>query len=268
MTDGEDYRKLHAGQLTREYEANKYSAGVVLDILSEYLPDMKTMLDVGCGMGAWMDAATQRGITPTGIEGEWAKEEGVSHHEFDLSQPFNLNRKFDLVTCIEVAEHIPPDCADTLIDSLCRHGDVIVFSAAIPFQGGVNHVNERFLGYWREKFLKRGYLFCDIFRSSLWEKNDILWWLRQNCVAFVHYPLYRTNTRLRTCWGDPPTDIIHPGVYLQRCREVEQLQKQVEIYQEAFETLKAQYGIRVEFVNEKKGEENDDTSAEREGTGG
>lgn len=60
----------------------------------------------------------------------------------DVGAPIELHRRFDLVLCLEVAEHLPASAADTLVRSLTGLGNVIAFSAAIPFQGGANHVNE------------------------------------------------------------------------------------------------------------------------------
>ena len=59
-----------------------------------------------------------------------------------------MNRKFDLVLSLEVAEHLPSECAEAFVESLVNLGPVILFSAAIPYQGGENHVNEQWPEYW------------------------------------------------------------------------------------------------------------------------
>jgi hypothetical protein len=50
----------------------------------------------------------------------------------DLRQPLPADRKFDLAISGEVAEHLPA----TLVGTLTSVSDVVLFSAAIPGQGG------------------------------------------------------------------------------------------------------------------------------------
>jgi hypothetical protein len=54
----------------------------------------------------------------------------------------SLPKTFDLTLCLEVGEHLPQNAANILIESLCALSEVIVFSAAIPGQGGQRHINE------------------------------------------------------------------------------------------------------------------------------
>ena len=70
--------------------------------------------------------------------------------------PLRIGRRFDLVNCLEVAEHLDASRADSFVDDLCALGDVVVFSAAIPGQGGTHHVNEQFQSYWQERFRRNG----------------------------------------------------------------------------------------------------------------
>jgi len=44
--------------------------------------------------------------------------------------------------------------ADTFVNTLCRHADTILFSAAHVGQGGDGHINEQPIDYWIEKFKK------------------------------------------------------------------------------------------------------------------
>ncbi len=71
-------------------------------------------------------------------------------------KPFNGYR-YSLALCLEVAEHLKPEYAETIIDTLCACSDTIVFSAATPGQGGEHHHNERPTSYWLELFAARGY---------------------------------------------------------------------------------------------------------------
>jgi hypothetical protein len=103
----------------------------------------------------------------------------------DLGLPFDLGRRFDVVECLEVAEHLPEASATTLVDSLVRHGEVIVFSAAPPGQGGHDHVNERSYDYWRALFGQRGYLAADYLRPRILADASIDPWYRYNTLLYV-----------------------------------------------------------------------------------
>jgi 2-polyprenyl-3-methyl-5-hydroxy-6-metoxy-1,4-benzoquinol methylase len=65
-----------------------------------------------------------------------------------LIQPLDLEKEFDLVVSLEVAEHLPASAADQFVNTLVKHGKKILFSAAIPGQGGQDHLNEQWPDYW------------------------------------------------------------------------------------------------------------------------
>jgi SAM-dependent methyltransferase len=148
------------------------------------------VLDVGCGVGGWVATWLGSGADAIGVDGDYVPRDQlcipddrfISH---DLSTPLDLGRRFDLVTCLEVAEHLPPEAAATIVDSLCRHADVIVFSAAIPGQGGTGHINERWPSFWAELFATHGYRPHDLLRSRLWWDTRCEWWYRQNVLVFA-----------------------------------------------------------------------------------
>ncbi len=101
-----------------------------------------SVLDVGCGRGAWLNEWKRAGVPSIhGIDGAYVNNTRIliDRSEFDavdLSQPFDLGRRFDLVTSLEVAEHLPPATSKNFVASLVRHGDLILFSAAPLGQGG------------------------------------------------------------------------------------------------------------------------------------
>jgi SAM-dependent methyltransferase len=150
-----------------------------------------SVLDVGCGQGAWLAVWHGNGVQDlSGVDGSYvdhgrllfAPERFYAH---DLRQPFDLGRRFSLVQCLEVAEHLPASSAVPLIDSLIRHGEVIVFSAAPPGQGGHEHVNERSYDYWRALFHDRGYLALDYLRPHILSDPRIDRWYRYNTLLYV-----------------------------------------------------------------------------------
>src|SRR5205814_1764959 len=74
----------------------------------------------------------------------------------------------------------------TFVDNLTRHGSLIVFSAAIPGQGGEHHVNEQPWEYWRVKFADRGYEVFDFLRPRMREDRSIYHCYRFNSFIFAH----------------------------------------------------------------------------------
>lgn len=117
----------------------------------------KSVLDLGCNIGAWMHSFESNGVSDVfGVDGDNMEVNKFKAH--DLTKPLNLKRKFDMVLCLEVAEHIDEQYSETLIDSAIRHSDLIIWSAATKGQGGYNHVNEQPIEYWIDKFKAKGYI--------------------------------------------------------------------------------------------------------------
>jgi SAM-dependent methyltransferase len=157
---------------------------VVPLIMGLLKPD--SVLDVGCGIGTWLKAFEENGVLDyMGVDGSHVTASSlvIAKSKFeanDLRTAWSLDRKFDLVLSLEVAEHLPTDCADQFVKTLVNHGNTILFSAAIPGQGGQNHLNEQWPSYWQSKFENHGFYFHDVVRPLIWENKNIHWWYKQN----------------------------------------------------------------------------------------
>ena len=170
---------------------SRRSAKAVAAIL---MPEMKigSLLDIGAGHGAWGAEWLAAGVkTVLAVDGDYVKPEQLAvpsknFRAHDLSTPLDLERKFDLVQTLEVAEHLPAEKADLFVDNLTRHGDVILFSAAVPHQGGEHHVNEQPPEYWRKKFAGRGYSAFDFVRPRLAGQGDVMPWYRFNSYIYAN----------------------------------------------------------------------------------
>ena len=195
------YKVLHA-QLSQQESQNRESARKILGLVFEYTRP-QSVLDVGCGLGTWMSVARELGVADfRGIEGRWLDASQLQVERelvttLDLEQPFSLHRKFDLAICLEVAEHVSASAAEPLVESLAGHSDLVLFSAAIPHQGGHHHVNEQFPDYWKLRFAKHGLQPLDFIRPLVWNDAKVLWWLRQNTLLFAHERVLASNDRLR-----------------------------------------------------------------------
>ena len=146
-----------------------------------------TMLDVGGGKGVWGKVWEEHGVFATVLDGDYVTEPLVEDFRpQDLSQPFDLGQRFDLVQTLEVAEHLPETSARDFVASIARHGDIVLFSAAVPGQGGEHHVNEQPLEYWRKLFAEAGYACFDALRPHLRDNKDVMPWYRYNILLFAN----------------------------------------------------------------------------------
>jgi SAM-dependent methyltransferase len=153
---------------------------------------VSSVLDVGCGRGIWLSQWLLHGASNvTGVDGPYIDAEmlRIPQSSFlarDVSQPFSLGRRFDLVQSLETAEHLPEASAETFIDNLIGHGSLILFSAAIPGQGGEHHINEQPWEYWRAKFAARGFELYDFLRPRICDDATIYFCYRFNSFIFAH----------------------------------------------------------------------------------
>ncbi len=167
----------------------KRSARRVVPLLCSTLP-IRNVVDFGCGEGAWLSVWREAGAAVLGIDGPYVARNRlqISASEFlaaDLAAPIDLGRRFDLVQSLEVAEHLPAAKAEQFIDTLAAHGSRILFSAAVPGQGGEHHVNEQPLDYWRALFHDRGYAAFDYLRPLLCDDRTVQRWYRYNIMLYV-----------------------------------------------------------------------------------
>ena len=180
---GDFYAYIDAG--------SRRSARAVAGLL---LPEfaIASLLDVGAGHGAWAAEWLAAGVSEVlAVDGDYVRADQLAvpaknFRAHDLATPLDLGRRFDLVQTLEVAEHLPHNQADLLVDNLVRHGDVILFSAAVPHQGGEHHVNEQPPEYWRKKFLARGYQVFDFVRPRLAGRSEVMPWYRFNSYIYAN----------------------------------------------------------------------------------
>ena len=182
----------------RNYDENFYSTmefgslasaeEIVPLLISRYSPN--SVVDVGCGTGPFAFEFLKHGITDViGYEGDWMQNlPTVLPKDLyiyrDITSPFMPSRKYDLCLCLEVAEHLDQEHAQTLIEMLTGLSNVIVFSAAIPLQGGNHHVNEQWPVYWSNFFAEKGYYLDWDPRLSIWENSKIEPCYRQNLLVY------------------------------------------------------------------------------------
>ncbi len=176
----------------------------------------QSVVDVGCGNGTFLSVFLENGIKDIlGLDGGWVNRselyiDGAFFLEKDLEKDLSINRKFDMVLCLEVAEHLSGDVADNFINNLTNLGDIIIFSAAIINQGGQNHINEQPFDYWIEKFSKRDFVFYDIFRRRFWNNTKVNWWYKQNMFLVAHNSVDVSKYQINADKSEPILEYVHP----------------------------------------------------------
>jgi hypothetical protein len=157
----------------------------------------RSVVDVGCGTGAWLSEFRNQGVPQIlGLDGEYVNREellipAASFRSVDLTfQLPDLGRRFDLAVSLEVAEHLPSSHAEEFVSDICSLSPFVLFSAAVPWQGGTGHVNEQWQPYWRRLFAGRGYIALDPVRPAVWKDRRVEWWYRRNIFLYV------TNNRI------------------------------------------------------------------------
>ncbi|HEC2816442.1 TPA: class I SAM-dependent methyltransferase [Campylobacter jejuni] len=180
------------------------SAIQILTMVNNIFPNINKVFDVGCGLGTWLKAwqDIKKDISVFGIDGNNVNDNLFfiprdCYRRVDLTQNYldlfkligiNLENKikpFDLVQSLEVAEHLDEKYSENFIDILVNLSDIVLFSAAIPYQWGTNHINCQPPEYWAKLFKNKGYVCFDILRADIWENKNIEWWYRQNIMIYV-----------------------------------------------------------------------------------
>lgn len=171
-------------------EGSKRSAAAIVPLLAKCLAP-RSVLDIGCGEGAWLAAWRRQGATDvTGVDGPYVNRTRllIPEDQFqnaDVSHEISLGRTFDLAQSLEVAEHLPERASKVLVRTLCSHSPVVYFSASVPGQGGENHINEQKPQYWRELFAEHGYVLADFLRPRIAHERSIEPWYRFNSFLYV-----------------------------------------------------------------------------------
>jgi SAM-dependent methyltransferase len=205
-------------------EGSSRSALEVLPYIVELIRPRR-VIDVGCGVATWLAMTSRLGVSEvTGVDGNYVdrrllripEDRFIAH---DLTTPLRLDATFDLAISLEVGEHLPAGCAGIYVDSLVRLAPIILFSAAIPGQGGTNHINEQWPEYWAKLFEDRGYVAIDCVRGRFWKNKNIEEHYRQNMLLFGEESYVRGHPALATAFEQTIQDqlsIVLPEQFL-RC---------------------------------------------------
>jgi SAM-dependent methyltransferase len=166
------------------------SANAVVPLLTEFMV-FPRVIDVGCGRGGWLKVCLEHGATSVkGLDGTYVDRATLlipsdSFQAMDLRDVSSISGTYDLALCLEVAEHLPRRVARPLVQKLCELAPIVLFSAAIPGQGGTQHINEQWPHYWEQLFRKNGYVMLDPFRLRIAGDRRVALHFKQNLFLYV-----------------------------------------------------------------------------------
>lgn len=208
---------LYTNEYYQKHESGSvYSSKVILEYIDSLLP-ITSVVDFGCGIGTWLKTAKE--IWKCDILGIDQHDYSAydmcipcsQYMQFDLRKELELSRRYDLAISVEVGEHIEPKYQSIYLDNLIKHSDIILFSAALPLQGGTGHINEKPCSHWVDLFKSRGYQTIDCIRPFIWNNPAVEVWYRNNTILFASSNAYdRILSVLHPL--PPPIDIIHPDM--------------------------------------------------------
>jgi SAM-dependent methyltransferase len=185
---------------------SRTSAEIIAPIVCE-LVGPTSVVDVGCGTGDWLDVFTKQGVNDyLGIDGDYAEHAAIPETHFvakDLAASCSVDRPFDLAVSLEVAEHLERERAESFVSDLTGLAPAVLFSAAIPGQGGTHHVNEQWQSWWANLFSSQGYAAQDVLRPMIWNDDRVAYFYRQNTILYVR-DAEPTTTIL---------DLVHPQAF-------------------------------------------------------
>lgn len=163
-----------AQRSAREVYASLYGLGLVTG----------SIIDIGCGLGEWALGNPNYYGVDYGIPKKQLliPEDHYTDCNLDGHIQFTFGKKFDLCICLEVAEHLKPESGDKLINYLTTLSNTVLFSAAIPGQGGTGHINEQWQTYWADKFHANG--FGAEICYPVKDNQNVDMWYRQNMILY------------------------------------------------------------------------------------
>jgi SAM-dependent methyltransferase len=214
MSDQEYSREFFNENVDKARSSAEAIVPVVMELVAP-----ESVVDLGCGPGAWLATFARHGVRDVlGVDGDWVTPDvlEIPPDRFlaaRLDRPLALDRRFDLAVSLEVAEHLPERSAKGFAETLSRLAPCVLFSAAIPHQGGLHHVNEQWPGYWASLFAAHGHVVIDAIRPRVWESAGVAFWYKQNTFLYAREDVVFARpalARARASTVESMLSLVHP----------------------------------------------------------
>jgi hypothetical protein len=192
---------------------------------------VRSVVDIGCGIGTWLKVFDENGISNIlGIDGPHIDHDMlvIRKEKFvaaDLRNQLSIPGHYDLAflaLSLEVAEHLPKELSTAFVMRLTAAAPVVLFSAAVPGQPGIEHINAQWQDYWRAIFRDRSYVALYIVRPRIWGRQDVDYWYQQNTIIYCYDTIAATRSDLPRTSKKASLNVIHPFLYEQITQEYEE----------------------------------------------
>ncbi|MDA0341702.1 MAG: methyltransferase domain-containing protein [Proteobacteria bacterium] len=216
-------------------ETSRHAARTIVPMVLELIGSVASVIDIGCGNGIWLSVFREHGAERTlGLDGDHVDRATleIAEDDFkaaDLGQPLPIAGRHDLAMTLEVVEHLPKARAESIVDDLVSLAPVVLFSAAVPGQGGEGHINEEWQDTWAERFERRGYRTLDPIRPKIWRDPSISWWYQQNLLLFASPEAIAGNPNLARVADQTDRarlSVVHPRVFVARHKFLVQINRE------------------------------------------
>ena len=135
--------------------------------------NVKSVLDVGCGMGYAMQEFMKYCDEVVGIDGSSYAlmnspvKENIFQHDYTIGE-LETEDRYDLCWCCEFVEHVGEQYVDNFLSTFafCNY---VAMTHAVPGQRGHHHVNCQPKEYWIEKLKEYGFEYDEEFTNELKE---------------------------------------------------------------------------------------------------
>lgn len=171
--------------------------------LAEFLRNFygidKTVIDFGCSIGTYVQALAEVGFNVRGFDSSVDAVENRLCGMVEYADLCNghIPMVADIGICLEVLEHIPEEHASEVIAKLCESTNgYLIFSAAIPGQGGEGHVNCQHKQYWIDVFEANGFVVDYVRTKTLLDymaSRYHMGWFTQNAMVLRRFHIPQSS---------------------------------------------------------------------------
>ena len=203
------------------------SARAIVPMVLHYF-SVGSVVDIGCGIGTWLKVFEENGVPDIlGIDGPHIDQNMliIQKEKFlaaDLRSQLNIPGRYDLAVSLEVAEHLPEELSTAFVMRLTAAAPIVLFSAAVPGQPGIEHINAQWQDYWRTIFRDRSYVALDLVRPMIWGRQDVDYWYQQNTIIYCHDTIAAARSDLPWAFEKTSLNIVHPALYEQITQDYEE----------------------------------------------
>lgn len=163
----------------RSQHWRRFFSNVARGIVGEYNP--ATVLDAGCAWGFLVEGLRGMGIQAFGVD---ISEYGIAQAHLSIAKFVRVgditelpDRRFDVIACIEVLEHLTPEDGERAIERMTANTDVVLFSSTPHDFDDPTHINVQPFTHWWDLFGRHGFA-PNITKTAAFVNQNARWFQR------------------------------------------------------------------------------------------